>query len=105
MNYEIVTQKNISILTLTGDISKDDKEKLTGSLGELLSAKSNAVIIYFKNVSVIENGVLRELTILQHEVRQKKKLSITGLNSQLKTYLVDKGVIRPGEFLVLTLPA
>ena len=105
VNYEIVTKKNVSILTLAGDICKDDKESLTESVPELLSAKSNAVIIYFKDVGNIETGVLRTLTLLQHEVRRKKKLSIVGLNSQLKNYLQEKGVIRAGEFLSLTLPA
>lgn len=98
MNYQIVTQKNISILTLAGDISKEDKDSLAGSISELLSAQSDSVIIYFKNVASIEVAVHRELTMLQHEVRQKKKLSIIGLNNQMKSYLTEKGVIRSHEF-------
>ena len=90
MNYQIVTQKKISILTLAGDISKDDKDSITGSVPELLSAESEAVIIYFKNVSSIEPAVLRDLTMLQHELRQKKKLSIIGLNSHMRHYLTEK---------------
>jgi len=83
---------------MSGDISKEDKDLITGSVPELLSAESEAVIIYFKNVSSIEPAVLRVLTMLQHELRQKKKLSIVGLNSHMRNYLTEKGVIRSHEF-------
>ena len=98
MNYQIITQKNISILTLAGDISKEDRDSIALTVKELLSAQSETVIIYFKNVASIEVAVHRDLTMLQHEVRQKKKLSVIGLNSQLKNYLTEKGVIRSHEF-------
>ena len=97
MNYKIVSQKKIAVLTISGNIGKDDKDSLMNCSKELLEDDSESVVLYFKNVTSIESIILRELTLLQHEVRQKKRLKVVGLNLQLKTFLTEKGVIRSSE--------
>lgn len=97
MNYKIVTLNNVSILMISGNIGKDDKEALNSCSNELLTTEAASVILYFKNVTSIEVPALRELTLLQHEIRKTKTLKVVGLNLQLKTYLTEKGVIRGNE--------
>lgn len=97
MNYKIVSQKKIAVLTISGNIGKDDKDSLINCSKELLENDSDSVVLYFKNVTSIEAIILRELTLLQHEIRQKKRLKVVGLNLQLKNYLAEKGVIRSNE--------
>ncbi len=82
---------------MSGDISKDDRDSLTQCLKELQELKSDAIIINFKNVNAIEVPAHRELALIQHEIRQKKILKVVGLNSQLRTYLGEKGIIRSHE--------
>lgn len=97
MKYNIVAQKNIAVLTLSGNIGKEDKESLGTCSKELLESDADSVVLYFKNVTQIEAMILRDLTLLQHEIRQRKRLKVVGLNLQLKTFLSDKGVIRSNE--------
>jgi hypothetical protein len=60
----------------------------------------NSAMIFFKNVEAVEASVFRELTLLQHEIRQKKdRLHIVGLKSNLKAVLGEKGVIRGSEVI------
>lgn len=97
MNYRIVSQKNISVITMSGDISKDDRDSISQCLKELQELDADSIILYFKNVNSIEVPVHRDLALLQHEIRQKRTLKIVGLNSQLRTYLGEKGIIRGHE--------
>ncbi|MES2525943.1 MAG: hypothetical protein V4598_02605 [Bdellovibrionota bacterium] len=97
MNYRIVSQKNISVITINGDISKDDRDAISQCLKELQDLNADSIILYFRNVNSIEVPVHRELALLQHEIRQKRTLKIVGLNSQLRSYLGEKGIIRGHE--------
>lgn len=98
MKYKIISQNGISVLTLSGDISREDKEGLLACSTEIKNVETDSVVIYFKNVSSIDPQLHRELTLLQHELRKNnKRLQVVGLNLQLKTLLAEKGVIRSNE--------
>lgn len=98
MKYKIITQNGICILTLSGDISREDKETIITCTNEIKSVETDSVVIYFKNISSIDPQLHRELTLLQHELRKNnKRLKVVGLNLQLKTLLAEKGVIRSNE--------
>ncbi|MFP5386740.1 MAG: STAS domain-containing protein [Bacteriovoracia bacterium] len=98
MKYKTINQNNVCILTISGDLTRDDSEILTTCSNEVKSAEAAIVVIFFKNVSVIDPLLFRDLTMLQHDLRKKgKKIYIAGLNVQLKTTLSEKGVIRGGE--------
>lgn len=98
MKHKIINQKNVSILTISEDISKLDAPLIEACTKELAEMKSSLTIINFKEVNNIDNIVLRELTVLQHEIRKSESvLKIVGLKPAVKNYLIDKGVIRQNE--------
>lgn len=98
MNFKIIEQREIAIVTISGNIGREDKESLASCTQELTKSPAKSVVIYFKNVTQIENLILRELTLLQHEMRQNnKRLRLVGLSLQLRSLLIEKGVIRSNE--------
>jgi anti-anti-sigma regulatory factor len=98
MNYKIVSQNHISIVTIDGELSRGDKEILINCTNEIKDSDTGFVVINFKNVPLVDPQLHRELTMLQHEIRKNgKTLKVVGLNLQLKTMLVSKGVIRSNE--------
>lgn len=98
LQYKLIENNGITIISLKGKISKDSKEIFDKCFQELLGLNSDVVIFYFKDVPAVERVALRDLTLLQHEIRKNKKtLFITGLSAILKQDLVEKGVIRLNE--------
>lgn len=98
MKHKLINQKNVSILTISEDIVKEDGPALEACARELSEKKSILTIINFKEVNSIEAVVLRELTVLQHEIRKSESvLKIVGLKPAVKNYLIEKGIIRQSE--------
>lgn len=98
MKHKLINQKNVSILTISEDIVKDDGPVIEAFTKELADKKSSLTIINFKNVNSIDMIVLRELTVLQHEIRKSESvLKIVGLKPAVKSYLLEKGIIRQNE--------
>ncbi len=98
MKHKLINQKNVSILTISEDILKEDGPILQACAKELAETKSVLTILNFKEVNTIEAIVLRELTVLQHEIRKSESaLKIVGLKPAVKNYLIEKGIIRQNE--------
>lgn len=98
MKHKLINQKNVSILTISEDISKVDAPLIEECIKELSGIKSTLTIINFKEVNSIDNIVLRELTVLQHEIRKSESvLKIVGLKPAVKNYLIEKGIVRQSE--------
>ncbi len=98
MNFKILNQNAICVVTFNGDMLKADREVLSECSQNLKAIDCNAVILYFKNVSAIDPAVYRSLILVQFELRQRQlKLRATGLGLQLKTQLIEKGVMRSNE--------
>lgn len=98
MKHKLINQKNVSILTISEDIVKEDGPLLEACAKELADKKSMLTIINFKEVNSIDVIVLRELTVLQHEIRKSEsELKIVGLKPAVKNYLMEKGIIRQNE--------
>jgi anti-anti-sigma regulatory factor len=96
--YKITSKNNVTIVNFSGKINKESKPQLQACREELVSHTSSMVIFYCKDVTVVEPCVFRELTMLQHEIRQKRiELYVAGLDSTTKQYLVDRAVIRLDE--------
>ncbi len=98
MKHKLINQMNVSILTISEDIAKEDGPLLAACAKELAEKKSTLTIINFKEVNNIEAVVLRELTVLQHAIRKSESdLKIVGLKPAVKSYLIEKGIIRQSE--------
>lgn len=98
MNYKITSQSGISVVTFQGGIEKGDKEALTQCAQDLLTDDVKSVVLFFKEVDNIDNIALRDLTLLQHNIRQKNiPIRLTVSNNMIKTLLIDKGVVRTSE--------
>src|SRR5690606_11950218 len=96
--YKIITKGDFVVTTFKGRISKDCKDSLSTCHQELLSFDSKNIVLYLKDVEGVETSIFRELTLLQQDLRKKNKLLfIVGLNSTLKQFLYNRGVIRLGE--------
>jgi hypothetical protein len=100
MNYKITTHNNVCVVAISGNISREDRDSLVKCIEEIKDQDFNSAMIFFKNVEAIEVAVFRELTMLQHEIRQKKdRLHLVGLKNTLKIALGEKGVIRGNEVI------
>lgn len=100
MNYRIQTHNSVCVITINGDIRRDDRERLLQCAEEIRPLEFQSAILLFQQVDVIEMGVYRELTMLQQEIRQKReKLRLIGLKYTLKCVLGEKGIIRFGELI------
>lgn len=98
LQYKLVENNGVTIISLKGKISKNSKEIFDKCFQELLGLNSDVVIFYFKDVPAVERGALRDLTLLQHDIRKNNKaVIITGLSTILKQDLVEKAVIRLNE--------
>lgn len=98
MKHKLINQKNVSILTISEDILKEDAPLLIACTKELAETKSTLTIINFKEVNNIDHIVLRELTLMQHEIRKAESiLKIVGLKPLIKNFLLEKGIIRQSE--------
>lgn len=96
--YKIVKKNDVSIITFKGKISKDSKEKLSVLQEELSSEKNNITIFHFKDVPTIDAIAFREISLIQLEARKNAgQVFLTGINSALKNYLNERGVIRLNE--------
>ena len=97
-DVKITSKFGYEVITLTGRITKDAKDNLETCTQEVINSKSKTFILFFNDVPYVENTVLRELTILQQEIRKKKvELYLVGLGLEVKQQLIDKGIIRIGE--------
>ena len=95
MNYRIKSHNNVCVVTLNGDIGRDDRDSLLACAEEIKKEDFQSAILLFQNVTSVEVGAYRELTLLQHEIRQKRdRLHVVGLKGELKEDLGEKGVIR-----------
>lgn len=95
MDYQIINKSNVSIIAIQGDITRHDKQCLEKCFQEICRLQSTLMILLFKNVSVVEPGAFRDLTLIQHETRKRNaELRIVGLNSSVKNTLSSGGVIR-----------
>lgn len=98
MNYRIKSHNNVCVVTLNGDIGRGDRDGLLACAEEIKKEDFQSAILLFQNVTSIEIGAYRELTMLQHEIRQKRdRLHVVGLKGGLKEDLGGKGVVRMSE--------
>lgn len=98
MEYKIIDNNDVAIVTLKGKISRNAKSIFVECKNELFESHSKVIILYFKDVTGIEHVALRDLVILQHELRKNnQRVFITGLTSALKKDLSEKGAIRLDE--------
>lgn len=97
-DYRLITQGSVTIVSFKGKMSKESKDKMVFCLDELLKSQVSTVVLFFRDVSVIEHSILRDLTQIQQELRKNNfKFFITGLNNGLRQLLDEKGIIRANE--------
>lgn len=98
LDYKIISQNNVTIITFSGKITKESKEQLITCRELLTTEKSSTVILYFKDITTFEPCTFREFTLLQQEIRKNTvDLFVAGLDSKTKEYLLDRAVIRLSE--------
>lgn len=99
MEYKIINQKNVSILSIQGDITRHDRENLEKCVQEVIGLEPTLMVLLFKNVNLVEPVTFRDLTLIQHETRKKNaQLRVVGLSLAMKNTLSSGGVIRLAEF-------
>lgn len=97
-DYKIVSKNTVTVITLSGKLSKDSLNQLENCRKDLAQDAASVMIIYFKDVPTVDPCVFRELTILQQEIRKKNAhLYVTGLDNSNRQYLLDKAIIRNSE--------
>ena len=98
MEYKIITQKNVSVLSFSGDITRHDRESLEKLYEEVSGIQCEKAVLVFKNTNLVETITFRDLTMIQHEFRKKNAaVKIVGLPLMLKNTLSEGGVIRLAE--------
>lgn len=96
--YKITSKNDFVVVSFKGQMNKHAKDQLETCLQELISFDSKIIILLFKDIPTIDGAVLRQLTLIQQEIRKKnKRLALTGLSTILKNFLYDKGIIRLNE--------
>lgn len=95
--FKFVKQNTLVLAILKGKLRKDTKGELVLFGIELLKLESKMVILYFKEVSLIEPVVYRDFVLLQAEVRKTKKLYLCGFTQAQKQVLLEKAIIRVQE--------
>lgn len=95
--YRFVKQNHLVLAILKGKLKKDSREALVKCTQELFQLESEAIILYFKEVTINEPVVYRELAILQAEIRKTKKLFLCGFTQAQKQVLLDKAIVRFNE--------
>lgn len=96
--YKIVTQNDVAVVTFKGKFSTQAISQLETCHQEVVGLSSKMIILFFKDVDAFDQPVLRNLTLLQQEIRKKSHaLYLVGLNQRMRQFLYDKGVIRLGE--------
>lgn len=96
--YKIIEKNAFVIVSFQGKITKDAKDFLLKCQQELNQIQCRNVIFYFKDVPSVDHIALRELTLIQSEVRKNGlALNIVGLSHLLKQFLIEKGVVRASE--------
>lgn len=97
--YKIVENNDVVVVTFQGKLSRDAKDGLKKCHQELIHISSKYIIFFFKDVSLVEPIILRDLTLIQHDTRKNnKRIFVTGLSPSLKQNLNGKGIIRLTEF-------
>lgn len=99
MEYKINSQNGIVVVSIIGNITRNDVDAVMVCKTEILSGPSpRAVILNFKGLTLVEAIAFRELTLLQHDVRKiKSEIRIVGLSLPMRNLLSEKGVIRANE--------
>lgn len=97
--FKIIGNQVVAVVTFKGNITKEACAELEVCRQKLSQEQAPLTVILFKNVNIVEASVYRELTLMQKEIRDKKKSSlfIVGLNPELKFSLLEKAIIRPLE--------
>lgn len=95
--YRFEKQNYLIVVLFKGHLKKDSREALVKCTQELSQIESDAVILHFNEVTVIEPIIFRELSILQAEIRKTKKLFLCGFTQIQKQILLDKAIIRFNE--------
>lgn len=97
--YKIVENNDVVVVTLQGNLTRNAKDDFKKCHQELILVSSKNIIFFFKDVSLIEPIILRDLTLIQHDTRKNnKRIFVTGLSSSMKQVLNEKGIIRLTEF-------
>ncbi len=98
MNYKITRQNDISVVTFLGGIERGDKDLILKCCEDVLSHNVRSVVLFFKEVDSIDALALRDLTLLQHHIRQKNiRIRLTVINNNIRSFLIEKGIVRNGE--------
>jgi anti-sigma B factor antagonist len=98
MNVTTRTDKNISIITVTGSI---DSKSAGGLQAEILNNISEAgnVLMDLSNVDFVSSAGLRVLLMLYRQIRSKDgKIILAGVNEEIKDVMSMTGFIKFFEF-------
>ncbi len=97
-DYKLKVQGKMAVVNFSGTISHDPKERLDTCLKEVICSEAKIYFLLFNDVQAVEASALRELALIQQELRKKKcELWLVGIERELKKYLLDKGIIRLHE--------
>lgn len=88
----------MAVLNFSGVISHEPKKRLDKCLKEVICSEVKVFFILFNDVQAVDSSALRELALIQQELRKKKcDLWLVGIQKDLKKYLLAKGIIRRHE--------
>jgi anti-anti-sigma regulatory factor len=95
-----LAEKNFClIVSLIGKLGRKNIAALQSCIKELEKSKAKWIIINFRDVSpIIDEPMVAELATLQKKVRAKPAaLKLCSLHPELRTALIERGVIRLEE--------
>ncbi|HTL12484.1 MAG TPA: hypothetical protein VL588_08360 [Bdellovibrionota bacterium] len=99
LQYFIAEQGPVQIVSLVGQINRENEPVLQKCVKEILGRNAAWVIFNFRDISLdIDRKMFRILVQAQKTLREKPKVvRICGLHPELYAQLVEQGVIRQEE--------
>ena len=98
LEYKIAVKGDILIVSFRGVFIKEHLGTLEACHKEVLENKKAKVILILKDVSEIDQSVIRQFSLFQQDIRKNHvSLAIVGLSKIIKQYLLDKGILRLNE--------
>lgn len=99
-NYQIIESQGFCIVSFVGYFSSRFAASFDECAQKILASECKSFVLNFAEVSFIERPTHRFLVQLQKNIKDEKKagLKVCSLKTNLKTELVDYGIIKNGDY-------
>lgn len=100
-NYLFAEQKEYCVISFLGAMNKGALVPLEECAKRVQECDGEYFVLNFREVPSVEKRVYRHLVKIQNVIRGEKisKLKVCGVNPNIKSLLIDDGIIRENEIV------